>query len=117
MNFFEGIVERKDGKVFVNAGGFSVEVGKDIIGDREEVIFAVRPEHLVIDPIEGTPYRIVTCLPAGSFQIAMANRGEENHIALHFDGEVKVVAGEDIKLSIKNDNFHIFDKKTEKRLN
>lgn len=116
MNFFTGLIERKDGKSFISAGGFLVEVPNNIIGDREEVIFAVRPEHLLIDP-DGTPYSIKTCLPAGSFQIAMAYKGEESHIALLFDGEVKVAAGEEVKLSIQKDKFHIFDKETEKRLN
>jgi len=79
MNFFTGKVERKDGKTFVCAGGFTVEVQNDTVGDREEVIFAVRPEHLVIDP-KGTVYKIVTRLPAGSFQIVMANRKDEDDI-------------------------------------
>lgn len=116
MNFFTGTVERKDGKTFVTAGGFTVEVDTDIIGDREEVIFAIRPEHLNIDP-EGTPYTVHTCLPAGSFQIAMASRNEESYVALLFDGEVNVAVGEEIKLSVQKDKFHLFDKKTEKRIN
>ena len=116
MNFFEGIVEGQNGKTVVNAGGFSVEVDKNIVGDRKEVVFAIRPEDFIIDG-EGIPYLVKTRLPTGSFQIAMANRNEEKDIALLFDGEVKITAGEEIKLSVKGNKFHIFDKKSEKRLN
>jgi len=116
MNFFKGIVEQKGAKTVIKAGGFSVEVPKDIVGNRNEVVFAVRPEDFVIDP-KGTSYNIKTRLPAGSFQIAMANNGDEKDIALMFDGEEDITTGEVIKLVIKKDKFHIFDKKTEKRLN
>ena len=116
MNFFEGVVERKGNKAFISAGGFSVGVKNDVVGDRREVVFAVRPEDLVIDQ-NGTPYMVETRLPAGSFQIAMAKRNDEKEIALLFDGEVKIAVGKEIKLSVKEDKFHIFDKKSEKRLN
>jgi multiple sugar transport system ATP-binding protein len=116
MNFFKGLVERKEGKTFVNAGGFSVELKNDVIGDRKEVVFAIRPEDLVIDK-NGIPYMVKTRLPAGSFQIAMAKRNDDKDIALLFDGEIKIVAGEEIKLSVKKNKIHIFDKETEKRLN
>ena len=116
MNFFKGIVETKNGQAIVNAGGFSPEVGTDVVGDRKEVVFAVRPEDLIIDPL-GTPYKVITRLPAGSYQIVMASRNDEESIALMFDGEIKVAVGEIINLSIKNDKYHIFDKETERRLN
>jgi multiple sugar transport system ATP-binding protein len=116
MNFFEGLVEKDGSKVIIKAGGFSVEVNKDIVGDRKEVVFAVRPEDFIIEK-NGTTYKIITRLPAGSFQIAMANRNDEKDIALLFTGEEKIVAGDEVKLSIKKNKFHIFDKDSEKRLN
>ncbi len=116
MNFFKGLVEKDGSKVLIKAGGFSVEVDKEIIGDRTEVVFAVRPEDFIIDK-KGISYKVKTRLPAGSFQIAMADRNDEKDIALLFDGEVKITEGNEIKLSIKKSKFHIFDKESEKRLN
>ena len=116
MNFFEGFVEKKDGKNFVNAGGFSVEVKEEVVGDRKEVIFAVRPEDFELKS-EGTPYIIKTRLLAGNFQIVMAARNNEKNIALLLDGETKVTVEEEMKLGIKIGKFHIFDKDSEKRLN
>ncbi|MBI9101055.1 MAG: ABC transporter ATP-binding protein [Spirochaetales bacterium] len=116
MNFFEGKVVRDGAKTSVDAGGFLVDVSSDIIGDRNEVVFAVRPEDFIISK-EGAAYSVKTRLPTGSSQIAMVTCGDEKDVALMLDGEVKIASGDNIKLQIKNNKYHLFDKKTEKRIN
>ncbi len=58
MNFFKGLVGINGAKAVITAGGFSVEVPKNIVGDRDEVVFAVRPEDFDLNP-EGTAYIVI----------------------------------------------------------
>ena len=116
MNFFDGRVVRKDGKPLVEAGGFSIEVPSETVEERKEVVFAVRPEDFLVNN-GGVPYRVETRLPTGSSQIAMVSRGEEKNVALLLDSGIRIAADDDITLGVKPGKFHLFDCKTEKRLN
>jgi multiple sugar transport system ATP-binding protein len=116
MNFFEGKIIRDKEKIFVEAGGFRVETTQSVIGDRDEVVFAVRPEDFIVSR-EGPSYKVITRLPTGSSQIIMAQKEQETKVALFLDSEIKVETGQEIALTLKKGKFHLFDKVSEKRIN
>jgi multiple sugar transport system ATP-binding protein len=116
MNFFDGTVTVKDGKGLINAGGFVTEVPAETVGDRKEVLFAVRPEDFMISK-KGADYLVLTRLPTGSAQITMVKRGEDKEVALLLDTDVVVEVDEKISLQPKPGKFHVFDKETGLRLN
>lgn len=116
MNFFNGKVEKINNKIFIEAGGFSVEVSSDIVGNRSEVRLAVRPEDISISDT-GVPYTVQTRLPTGSSQIVMAEDQSGNSITLLFNTEQVFQVGDVMRLSIKQKRFHLFDNESGLRLN
>jgi len=116
MNFFNGRVSKVNKKTFIDAGGFSIEVPEDVVGTREEVRLAVRPEDFDISGT-GISYTVQTRLPTGSSQILMAENQSGDNLTLFFSTEISAKAGDVIKLSIKPGKIHIFDNETSLRLN
>lgn len=115
MNFFDATVQTDDTGTYVVGAGFKVKVDPKIVAGQTTVAAAVRPEDFVVGN-EGAPFKVKTKLFMGSNQIVMASNGTDD-IAMTLDDDVAVERGQDVKLTIKDDKIHLFDKKTELRLN
>ncbi|NOY09250.1 MAG: ABC transporter ATP-binding protein [Spirochaetes bacterium] len=114
MNFFEAAVTTENNKRVINAAGFKLKIGPEMLGPEEKVKVAVRPEDFVITD-NGTEYTVVNQLPAGSSSIVIAGRGGEK-ISLLFEGNFKVAVGSKLRLSVKEGLFNLFNLKTGKRI-
>ena len=114
MNFFEGKVMRNNGIAIVHAGGFELKVDSELIGSRETVTVAIRPEDFIISD-DGVAYNVDTQLPAGSSKIVMASN-EKDRIALLFEGSFKIDPGARLRLKVKDELFNLFDKVSGKRI-
>ncbi|MDX9799924.1 MAG: ABC transporter ATP-binding protein [Spirochaetia bacterium] len=114
MNFYDGVIEREDGKTFVVFAGFKIKVDSDLAGERKEVKVAVRPEDYILDP-NGSDFRVVTQLPTGPAQILNLERDDESATMVSPD-YIRVNPGEKIKIGIKEGTYNLFDKETEKRI-
>ena len=114
MNFYDALISREDGKTFVSFSGIKMKVDPEIIGEREKVKVAVRPEDFIIDS-SGGEFNVVTQLPTGPAQILNLENGSVEATMVSPD-YIKVNPGEKIKIGVKEDSFNIFDLETEKRI-
>jgi multiple sugar transport system ATP-binding protein len=127
MNFFEGKIDKSDGKLVMDAGSFHVEIPKD----REKVyqsyagkavFFGIRPEDIHnpdFAPPGITPAKVagkveVTELMGNEIFVFLGN-GEHSFVA-RVDPRSTYGYGDDIEVTFNMGNFHIFDKVTEEAI-
>ncbi len=127
MNFFPARIRRDNGKLFVDAGTFSVAIP----GDRREtygpyvdqpIIFGMRPEDIhnpdfappsiSAQPVEGTVE--VTEL-MGNEIFAYLKNGDHEFVA-RVDPRSRYAMGNEVQVVFNMDNMHIFDRTTEKAI-
>lgn len=127
MNFFDGTLVAEEGKMFVDAGDFRVEVPADRKAAYEgyvgkEIIFGIRPEH--IHAPEYAPPAIIPAQIEASIEIiellghelnVIFNSGKNTFIAT-VDTRMEANIGNKIPLVLDMNNMHLFDKQTEKAI-
>ncbi|HUN24214.1 MAG TPA: sn-glycerol-3-phosphate ABC transporter ATP-binding protein UgpC [Anaerolineales bacterium] len=127
MNFFEGKLVNKDGKLMVDLGVFQLEVPagkKDMYGKHvgKDVVCGIRPED-INDPLY-LPPAVADSRVQGKIEVTelmgneiflYLNSGGKQYVA-RVDPRTKAAVGMDKELSFNVDNMHLFDKVTEKRL-
>jgi len=125
MNFFPAKLKKDDGKLYVDAKAFSVEVPANKTEAYEghidkDVIFGIRPED--IHNPEFAPQRITAQLVDAKVDVTelMGNEifvylrsGDHSYIA-RVDPRTRVHMGDEMQLVFNMDNMHIFDSETEK---
>lgn len=127
MNFFNGKLNRSDGKVFVDCDSFSVEIPeerRDVYAPYEgrPVIFGLRPEDIhdpnyespgiIGRPVEG--FVEVTELMGNEIFVFLKS-GDHNYVA-RIDPRTKFKMGDKVNVTFNMGNMHIFDKETEKAI-
>jgi len=123
MNLIDAtFVEKSDG-YYVDAGSFQLKLREDL-GEivkknltSTEIIFGVRPEHLIISTTPAEPDRSIEGLvyvlePLGRDLIVNVKIGEHIIKAIANPG-LTLTPGQKVWLIIDYDKIHIFDKKTE----
>ncbi len=120
MNFFKGVVKKEQGKLFIDAGIFKVEIPKERAKayqafDKKKIIFGIRPED--IHNPDYLPLDIKPALVECNVEVAelMGNEiflhltaGEYNFIA-RVDPRTNYKIDEKVQITFNMDNFHLFD--------
>lgn len=124
MNFFEGVVGKKSGRLFIETAEGSIDVTEDKANKLVEadvygktVVVGIRPEHisLVKDgerPVhkEGT---VAVYEMLGSEAIVYVEQsGSDKKIVAKIDGDTEVRPADRVKLSYDVKKIHVFDKLT-----
>ena len=124
MNFFEGKIDKSNGKLVMDAKSFYVEIPKE----REKtyqgykgksVVFGIRPEDIHnpdftppgITPAKVAGKVVVTELMGNEIFVFLKN-GEHSFVA-RVDPRSTYSYGDDAEITFNMGNFHIFDKETE----
>ena len=123
MNFFDGTLIEKDGKVFAQIEGAQLEVGQ-VQAEKakragflnKEIVLGVRPENVkIVNDNSGLKVKVeVTELLGSDLNVYFSHKGrqyiakEEAHVELAFNQEISV--------TFDPDKVHLFDKATEKSI-
>jgi len=127
MNFFNAKLTQGDGKVYVDAGSFSVQIPEDRtetymphVGKR--VVFGIRPED-IYDPAFEAPGIIsqriegqveVTELMGNEIFVFFKNGGHE--FVGRIDPRTSFRMGDTVEVTLNMANMHIFDQETEQAI-
>jgi len=112
MNMLKGKVR---GNSSVEMDGVSLPfAGEHQVGEGQEVIYGIRPEHVEIAP-DGFPARISVVEPTGSETLVFLRFGESEIVAL-FRERHNFRPGDTLNLKPRADLAHLFDTETGKRL-
>lgn len=127
MNFFSAKIQRGDGKLYVDAGSFKVQVPESRAStylplDGKEVMFGIRPEH-IHDPQFAPPGIIAQPVEAqvdvtelmGNEIFVYLKSGEHNYVA-RVDPRSTYRIGDQVQVVFNMDNMHIFDKESERAI-
>jgi multiple sugar transport system ATP-binding protein len=124
MNFFPAKLKKDDGKLFVDADAFSVEVPagrNDVYMPHvdKSVIFGIRPEDIhnpefappgiIAHPVEA---KVDVTELMGNEIFVYLRSGDHTYIA-RVDPRTRVHMGDDMQVVFNMDNMHIFDQETE----
>jgi len=128
MNFFDATVVEADGKLFVDGGAFRLEVPPHLAEQYrkykgQEVIFGIRPEDIHAKPY--VPPEIFPAEMRGKVDVVelMGNEiflycmtADGRSFIARVDPRTKARRGDTVDLVVNMDHMHLFDPKTEKRL-
>jgi len=124
MNFFPAKLKKDDGKLYVDAKVFSVEVPADKVDAYgpyldKEVIFGIRPEDIhnpefappgiTAHPVEA---KVDVTELMGNEIFVYLSSGEHTYIA-RVDPRTRVHMGDNMQVVFNMDNMHIFNQETE----
>ena len=122
MNFFNGVMDKRDSKLFVKTEGFEVEIPKDRIKvfdhlSSKKVIFGIRPEDIHnpeflpagIKPAMVKSKVDVTELMGNEIFLHLKHREEDPVYVARVDPRTRVMAGDEIQVAFNMENIHIFD--------
>jgi multiple sugar transport system ATP-binding protein len=127
MNFFQSKLRRDDGKVYVDAGSFSVKVpdgryetfvpydGKDVIlGMRPEDIHnpEFTPPGIQTEPVQG---KVEVTELMGNEVLAYCTWGDHSFVA-RVDPRSRYHYGDTVSLDFDMNNMHIFDRESEQAI-
>jgi len=128
MNFFDATLVEADGKMFVDGGSFRLEIPQKHMevarkNKGNEVVFGIRPED-----IQARQYAPPGISPAymqakvdvtelmGNEIFGYLMTGTKSFVS-RLDPRTHAAVGETLDLAVSMDNIHMFDPKTEQRIN
>lgn len=127
MNFFPATVQKNNGKLFVDAGAFSVQIPDDrtIVYTpyiSKSVIFGIRPED-IHNPQYAPPGIIAQPVNAmvdvtelmGNEIFVYLKSGDHNFVA-RVDPRSRYQIGNQVQMVFNMENMHIFDRETERAI-
>lgn len=118
MNFISGTVRSEEGHFILElASGERLplsDVPKDVVG--RAVIYGIRPENLVIDPVRGLPAMVTLVEPTGSETHVVGKVGEIDVVAVTRE-RVSLTPKQRVLLAVAGSAGHFFDPETQRRLN
>ena len=83
----------------------------------QEVIFGIRPENLKVSTNGSIKIKVDLIEKLGADSIIYGYDKSNNYLCYRENGNTKIKANDEISLEIENENYHLFDKETKKRLN
>ena len=111
MNFINGKVHSNK---FIS-DGFECSINNDL--NDQEVIFGVRPENLKVSANGSIKIKVDLIEKLGADSIIYGYDKSNNYLCYRENGNTKIKANDEISLEIEDENYHLFDKETKKRLN
>ena len=127
MNFVDGKIIKKEGKMFFTDGGFTVKLVEDMRGkmlpyEGKDVVFGIRPENIYdklfiseADPDNTVKAIVEIAEPMGSEVYLYIKAGRCSLVA-RVDGHDKPEVNQDIDLVFDMSNAHFFNKDTEETI-
>jgi multiple sugar transport system ATP-binding protein len=121
MSMLEGHIANGDDRPVFRTGGLNIPLdgydGEVPVQDGREAILGVRPEHIVIQPVEaeGIPAVVDIDEPMGSDSLIWLTMGGQP-ISLRAAADHEFRHGEQVKLHLDISKASLFDKKSEQRL-
>ena len=121
MNFFEGKIKEKDGKVYFVKDELIVEIEKRFFPEvkkylEKDVFLGIRPEHIFLtEENKGIQAILEISEPLGKEVIHHIRIGE-NSAVVRETRLIKRTHGEKINVYFPPDKIHLFDKESEKNL-
>ncbi|MEH6402077.1 MAG: sn-glycerol-3-phosphate import ATP-binding protein UgpC [Sneathiella sp.] len=111
----------EDGSSITIADGIELELGNTNLKSHkgEDVMLGVRPEHLELAPgaDNALPLTVTLVEHLGADTLVHGHFGkDQTDLTLRLNGVQSVKSGDVLPVSITKDNIHIFDLKTEKRI-
>ena len=111
MNFINGKIHSNK---FIS-DGFECSINNDF--NDQEVIFGVRPENLKVSANGSIKIKVDLIEKLGADSIIYGYDKSNNYLCYRENGNTKIKANDEISLEIEDENYHLFDKETKKRLN
>ncbi len=128
MNFFEARLDRNNGSLIVDLGGFQLPIPAEKSGALDShigkpIFFGIRPEdihdsHYIPPGIAATakfPANVNVIEPLGAEVYAYVENGGKELVA-RFDPRTNARVGQPIEVVADMDKMHIFDRESEKAL-
>ncbi len=127
MNFFPAVISQQDGRLFIEAKSFHVEIpadAKDLYGHRvgARIIFGIRPEDIhnpdfappgvVPAPVEA---KVEVTELMGNEIFAYLASGEHSFVA-RIDPRSRFGVGENVQVAFNMNNMHVFDRDSEQAI-
>jgi multiple sugar transport system ATP-binding protein len=124
MNFFPATITRQDGKLFVDAGAFAVQIPENRNNvyapyAGKQVIFGIRPEdihnpqfappEIIAQPVRAT----VEVTELMGYEILVYLRSGDHNFVARVDPRTRVSMDDEMEVAFNMDNMHIFDRETE----
>jgi multiple sugar transport system ATP-binding protein len=116
MNFLRGELRDEDeGAVFRTEGGFFAGfAGRRLASPARQVIFGVRPEHIVVTD-SGTPVQVTVVEPTGATTQVNVRTGTDD-ITCEFRERLPMQPGQTLRIAPLPDSTHLFDATSGQRL-
>jgi multiple sugar transport system ATP-binding protein len=127
MNFFSATLDKADGRLYVNAKSFRVQIPESRTDvympySGKQIIFGIRPEDIhnpqfAPPSIDAQPVEAVVDVTElmGNEITVYLKSGEHNFVA-RVDPRARYVIGDPIQVAFNMDNMHIFDAESEKAI-
>jgi multiple sugar transport system ATP-binding protein len=118
MNFINASLSIKGDEAYLDTGVFKVKLPKDLSeimiksGAPSEVIFGIRPEHIIVDkkPFQDSyQVEVFVTEPLGSETIIDFKHGD-SILKAKYPGHFEATPGEKIYIGFQYQHIHIFDK-------
>ncbi|MAC98176.1 MAG: sn-glycerol-3-phosphate ABC transporter ATP-binding protein UgpC [Euryarchaeota archaeon] len=111
MNFINGKIHANK---FIS-DEFECSINKDV--KDQEVIFGIRPENLKVSANGSIKIKVDLIEKLGADSIIYGYDKSNNYLCYRENGNTKIKVNEEISLEIEDENYHLFDQETKKRLN
>jgi multiple sugar transport system ATP-binding protein len=127
MNFFPAALRKDDGRLYVDAGSFSLKIPDSRAGvymphAGQQIIFGIRPEDIhnpefAPPGIDSQPVETVVDVTElmGNEIMAHLKAGEHSYVA-RVDPRTRFKINDKVQLMFNMDNMHIFEKDTEQAI-
>ncbi len=117
MNFFDGKIIRKDGKMIFSSDNINLEIDKErenLLANYvdKEIILGVRPENFEIAKEGHINAKVDIIEPMGS-EIYVYFSVSNSKFVAKFNERINFKLDEKVMLNIKDNQYHFFDKDTE----
>ena len=113
MNIVKGVVGRKDGVPVVDARGLLLPIPKDMsVREGQNVLYGIRPEHLVQSNAAGVTARVNVVEPTGPETHIYADLADQEICAVS-RGRLNWAPDSMIRLQPMIDHVHLFDADTQ----
>ena len=118
MNLFPGRLERAEGglRFVTDPLALCVPLAAGLTAVPETVIGGVRPEHLLLRPMDGGQARVVVVERAGHETLAWITAGERRMVA-RLPARTALQPGDAVTIDVDPATLHLFDQATGARLN
>jgi len=120
MNFFQAVVKKERGKLFIDAGVFKVEIPKERVKtfqayDSKKVIFGIRPEDIHNPdylPADIKPAMVECKVDVAELmgnEIFLHLTAKNYNFIARVDPRTNYKIGEKVQVAFNMENFHLFD--------